>query len=102
MTASSAEVLQVRSSNLLQIGDQNRSYTVKLSCLNIYSDKDEEAKILLKNKLPRRTKVNLRPDSSENGILLARVTVIGEDKDVNKIIAENGLGKFTCAEYLDN
>ena len=30
-----AEVLQVRSSSLLQVGDHNRNYTVQLACLEV-------------------------------------------------------------------
>ena len=33
--ASAAEVLQVRTPSLLQVGDRNRTYTVELPCLTV-------------------------------------------------------------------
>jgi len=62
--AQAAEVLQVRSGTLLQVGDHNRTYTVEL---------DEAAAAWLRQQLPRRTRVNLRPLGNREGTLLARV-----------------------------
>ena len=36
-----AEVLQISSPSTLLIGDHNRTYTVKISCLDIYPDKEK-------------------------------------------------------------
>jgi hypothetical protein len=68
-----AEVLQVRSGNLLQVGDHNRSYSVELACLSLSADGDAAAASWLRRELPRRTRVNLRPVSSHDGTLVARV-----------------------------
>jgi hypothetical protein len=68
-----AEVLQVRSGNLLQVGDHNRSYSVELACLSLPADRDAAAASWLRRELPRRTRVNLRPVSSHDGTLVARV-----------------------------
>jgi hypothetical protein len=68
-----AEVLQVRSGNLLQVGDHNRSYSVELACLSLPADGDAAAASWLRRELPRRTRVNLRPVSSHDGTLVARV-----------------------------
>ena len=68
-----AEVLQVRSGTLLQIGDGNRNYTVRLACLAVSPEANAEAVALLRQQLPRRSRVNLRPVGSEDGILVARV-----------------------------
>ena len=72
-----AEVLQVRSGSLLQIGDQNRSYSVELACLSLPSEGDAAAAAWLRHELPRRTRVNLRPVSSHDGTLVARVQPLG-------------------------
>ena len=69
--ADAAEVLQVRSGKLLQVGDHNRNYTVELACLELPSD--AAAADWLRSTLPRRTKVNLRPLGNADGVLLARV-----------------------------
>jgi hypothetical protein len=71
--AQAAEVLQVRSGNLLQVGDHNRSYSVELACLSLPADGDSAAASWLRRELPRRTRVNLRPVSSHDGTLVARV-----------------------------
>ncbi len=68
-----AEVLQVRSGTLLQIGDGNRNYTVRLACLAVTPEANAEAVAWLRQQLPRRSRVNLRPVGSEDGILVARV-----------------------------
>ena len=69
-----AEVLQVRSGTLLQIGDGNRNYTVRLACLDVTPEANAKAVAWLRQQLPRRSRVNLRPVGSENGILVARVS----------------------------
>lgn len=69
-----AEVLQVRSATLLQIGDRNRSYPVRLACVTVAAEDQEQAQQWLRARLPRQTRVNLRPIGAENGTLVARVT----------------------------
>ena len=71
--ASAAEVLAVRSATLLQVGDSNRTYTVELACLAVAPEQQQQALAWLRRELPRRSRVNLRPLGSHDGILLARV-----------------------------
>ena len=54
-----AEVLQVRSSSLLQVGDHNRTYTVALACSAVDASQEAEATAWLRQELPRRRKVCL-------------------------------------------
>ena len=79
--AAAAEVLQVRSGNLLQVGDHNRTYSVELACLSLPADGDAAAAAWLREQLPRRTRVNLRPVSNHEGTLLARVQRLGGGAD---------------------
>lgn len=74
LPAQAAEVLQVRTPTLLQVGDGNRSYSVRLACLEIAPEQQDPALEWLRERLPRQTRVNLRPLGVENGILVARVT----------------------------
>ncbi len=91
-----AEVLQVRGPKVLQIGDRNRSFMVKLACVEI-EPKDEKATIeLLKTMLRRHKKVNLRPQSSSDGILLARVISLDENVDLSQVLYDQGLASLTC------
>ena len=71
--ALAAEVLQVRGPTLLQLGDQNRSYTVQLACVEVPEVKQTEAVAWLRQAVPRHTRVNLRPMGQNQGVLLARV-----------------------------
>ncbi len=91
-----AEVLQVSSSSILLIGDHNRTYTVKIACMEISSDSEERSIDWLKKKLPRHTKVNLRPQGSIDGVLVARVIPINSNMDIAEKYIEEGLAKKTC------
>ena len=78
--ASAAEVLQVREADLLLIGDQNRTYSVRLACAEIQPG------------------VNLMPIGSEEGLLLARVRALGSDSDLTTLLVEQQLATIssTC------
>lgn len=71
--AMAAEIQQVRGATLLQLGDSNRSYTVRLACVNVAVDQEDQATIWLRRFAPRGTRVNLRPIGEEKGTLVARV-----------------------------
>ena len=92
-----AEVLQVRSSALLQVGDHNRTYTVALACSAVDPSHESEATAWLRQELPRRRKVNLRPVGSSEGQLMARVTPIGSDRDLSSGLIAAGLASNSCA-----
>lgn len=96
LDAIAAEVLQVRSSSLLQIGDNNRSYTVQLVCMEVDPTNESAAKRWIKQELPRGKRVNLKPKGSKEGVLLAKVTPIGSDKELGEALVEKGLGRSTC------
>lgn len=94
--ASAAEVLQVRAPSLLQVGDHNRTYTVELPCLSVPDGGDAAAVAWLRERLPRRRRVNLRPVGSRDGQLLARVTPIGETVDLSTGLVNAGLAQSSC------
>ena len=94
--ASAAEVLQVRTPSLLQVGDRNRTYTVELPCLTVPEGGDAAAVSWLRERLPRRRRVNLRPVGSRDGQLLARVTPIGETVDLSTGLVNAGLAQSSC------
>ncbi len=93
----SAEVFQVSSSNLLQIGDQNRIYKVQIACLEVSSEKEDEAINWLRKELPRYSKVNLKPVGYNEGILLAKVIKLGSDVDIAKLMKKKGLSREECS-----
>ncbi len=91
-----AEVLQVRTASLLQVGDHNRTYTVELPCLSVPEGEEAAAVAWLRQQLPRRRRVNLRPVGSRDGQLLARVTPIGESQDLSAGLVAAGLARDAC------
>ena len=98
--ADAAEVLQVRSSQLLQVGDHNRTYTIQLTCVDVAPSDEARAVSWLREQLPRRRRVNLRPAGSVDGQLLARVTPIGTNLDLSTGLVAAGLATNGCSSGL--
>lgn len=88
-----AEVLQVRSGNLLQVGDRNRSYGVQLACVQVGEAQQQGALQLTRQKLPRHSRVNLRPVGSADGQLLARVRILPGGEDLGSALVAAGLAE---------
>lgn len=93
-SVAAAEVLQVRSATLLQVGDSNRSYTVELACMTPNEAERDQAVVWLRQQLPRRTRVNLRPIGNHDGILVARVQKLGVDQDISAALIEAGYAQL--------
>jgi hypothetical protein len=94
--AAAAEVLQVRSATLLQVGDQNRSYGVELACYGLVAGDDGEAATRwLRRNLPRHTRVNLRPMGVDGGVLMARVQRLDQGTDLATDLVNAGYGQLT-------
>jgi hypothetical protein len=89
--AAAAEVLQVRNGTLLQLGDGNRSYAVELACMELLAEHEAAATDWLRQALPRRTKVNLRPMGQRDGTLLAQVSLLSSGADIATGLIEAGL-----------
>ena len=94
--AFAAEILQVSSSSVLLIGDNNRTYTVKIACTEISPNSEEKSMSWLKKKLPRHTKVNLKPKGFLDGILVAKVIPINSNIDISEEYINEGLAKNKC------
>ncbi len=93
----SAEILQINNSNSILVGDQNRDLLIKLYCVDINSVEDEEIAInLLKREFPRGSKVKIKPMGFKGNILVAKVSDIGETKDMTDLLNVKELTKETC------
>jgi len=93
---SAAEILQISSSSVLLIGDNNRTYTVKIACTEVSPDFEERSVEWLKKQLPRHTKVNLKPKGSVDGVLVAKVIPLNSKNDISEKYITEGLAKNTC------
>jgi len=96
--AAAAEVLQVRSATVLQVGDGNRNYTVELACIRVDQAQEQASMDWLRHELPRRSRVNLRPMGQDNGVLVAKVQKLGEPKDLASGLVAAGLAESSCLE----
>ena len=74
----------------------NRTYTVALACSAVDASQEAEATAWLRQELPRRRKVNLRPVGSSEGQLMARVTPIGAERDLSTGLIAAGLASNSC------
>ncbi|MEB3183332.1 MAG: nuclease [Cyanobacteriota bacterium] len=75
-SAGAAEVLQVNGPDRLIIGDRNRSSVVLLACMAVTPGSEAQAQQWLRQRLPRRSRVNLRPLGERENHLLARVSPV--------------------------
>ncbi len=91
-----AEVLQVSSSNVLLIGENNRTFTVKIYCAEVSTDSEGNAISWLRNQLPRHTKVNLKPKGLLDGILVARVIPVETGIDITESFVNKGFIGNEC------
>jgi endonuclease YncB( thermonuclease family) len=96
--AAAAEVLQVRSATVLQVGDGNRNYTVELACIRVDQAQEQASIDWLRHELPRRSRVNLRPMGQDNGVLVAKVQKLGDPKDLASGLVAAGLAESSCPQ----
>ncbi len=93
----SAEILQINNSSNILVGDQNRDLPIKLFCIAIKNENDEETAInLLKREFPRGSKVKIKPVGFKNNILIARVFDINETKEMSDLLISKNLSMETC------
>ena len=74
----SAEILQIKSSNTILVGDQNRNLTIGLFCVDVDKNDELEAINLLKSEFPRGSKVKIKPFGFKENVLLLSLIHISE------------------------
>ena len=92
----SAEILQIKNSNTILVGDQNRNLTIGLFCVDVNENDELEATNLLKNEFPRGTKVKIKPFGFKENVLLAKVFNIKGTKEMNKLLVAKDLTAEIC------
>ncbi len=91
-----AKVLQVKSSNTFLLGDNNRTYSVKLACIEIDPKKQLQASSFLKTELPRNVRVNIKPRGFDQGVMVASIVNMRSNEDLAELLESNDLGRITC------
>ena len=92
----SAEILQIRSSNTILVGDQNRNLTIGLFCIDVNENDELEATKLLKSEFPRGSKVKIKPFGFKDDVLLAKVFNIKGTKEMTEILVAKDLTSEIC------
>ena len=92
----SAEILQIKSSNTIRVGDQNRNLTIRLFCVDVNENDELEATNLLKSEFPRGSKVKIKPFGSKESVLLAKVFNIKSNKEMTELLVAKDLTSEIC------
>ena len=92
----SAEILQIKSSNTILVGDQNRNLTIRLFCVDVNENDELEATNLLKSEFPRGSKVKIKPFGFKENLLLAKVFNIKGTKDMSQLLVNKNLTSEIC------
>jgi len=96
IVVNSAEILQIKSSNTILVGDQNRNLTIGLFCVNVNENDELEATNLLKSEFPRGSKVKIKPFGFKENVLLAKVFDIKGTKEMTELLVAKNLSSETC------
>ena len=92
----SAEILQIKSSNTILVGDQNRNLMIGLFCVDVNENDELEATNLLKREFPRGSKVKIKPFGSKQNVLLAKVFNIKGTKEMTELLVSKDLTSEIC------
>ena len=92
----SAEILQIKSSNTVLVGDQNRNLTIGVFCVDVNESDELEATNLLKSEFPRGSKVKIKPFGFKENLLLAKVFNIKVTKEMTEILVAKDLTSEIC------
>ena len=96
LIVNSAEILQIKSSNTILVGDQNRNLTIGLFCVDVNENDELEATNLLKSQFPRGSKVKIKPFGFNENVLLAKVFNINGTKEMTELLVSKDLTSEIC------
>jgi len=82
----SAELLQIKDVNNILVGDQNRSLSLSLYCIDINDNEKEKATEILKKNFPRGTKVKIKPYRSNGDRLFAKIFRVDDDIEMTQLL----------------
>ena len=97
----SAEILQIKDSKTILIGDQNRNLSINLVCSNVNLEDEIDALELLRIKFPRGTKVKIKPLGFKDNNLLAKIYKLNENIEMNQLLYTNKLSEQVCDKWFN-
>jgi len=96
LIVNSAEILQIKSSNTILVGDQNRNLTIGLFCVDVNENDELEATNLLKSEFPRGSKVKIKPFGFKDNVLLAKVFNVKSTKEMTELLVAKEFTSKIC------
>ena len=96
ISVNSAEILQIKNSNTILVGDQNRNLTIGLFCVDVDENNELQATNLLKREFPRGSKVKIKPFGFKENIMLAKVFNIKNTKEMTELLVAKDLTDEIC------
>ena len=96
LIVNSAEILQIKSSNTILVGDQNRNLSIELFCVDVNENDELEATNLLKSQFPRGSKVKIKPFGFNENVLLAKVFNINGTKEMTELLVSKDFTSEIC------
>ena len=96
LIVNSAEILQIKSSNTILVGDQNRNLTIGLFCVDVNENDEIEATNLLKSDFPRGSKGKIKPFGFKENVLLAKVFNIKGTREMTELLITKELTSEIC------
>ena len=96
VVVNSAEILQIKNSNTILLGDQNRNLIIRLVCVDVNENDELEATNILKSEFPRGSKVKIKPFGFKDNVLLAKVFNIKGNKEMTDLLVAKDLIRENC------
>ena len=96
VVVNSAEILQIKNSHTILVGDQNRNLTIRLFCVDVNENHELEATNLLKSEFPRGSKVKIKPFGFKENVLLAKVFNVKSNKEMTDLLIAKDLIGENC------
>ena len=94
--AYAAELLQIKDINTILVGDQNRSLSLSLYCIDINENDKEKATEILKENFPRGTKVKIKPYGSVDNRLLAKIFRVDDETEMRELLNSFDSSEKNC------
>ena len=91
-----AELLQIKDVNTILVGDQNRSISISLYCIDIKENEKEKANEILKRNFPRGTKVKIKPFGSNNNGLIAKIFRVDDETEMTELLSTINSSEINC------
>jgi hypothetical protein len=91
-----AEILQIKSSDSILLGDQNRNLVIRLFCANVNANDEIDAINFLKKEFPRGSKVKIKPMGYKDNVLTAKVFDVNGTKEMSELLISRNFTKKAC------